>query len=89
MIGTKLVLTSFIAFAMLATTATTILTQEAYAKHHTHPKILDLINVPYDTREDCGTNWQGNFHLSLGNASLSIPPGMCFPDYGATMGPST
>ncbi len=87
MISSKLVLTSFIAFAMLAMATTTILTQEAYAKHHT--QILDLVNVPYDTREYCGTNWQGSFHLSLGNASLSVPAGMCFPDYGATMGPAT
>jgi hypothetical protein len=78
---------SFTAFAMLAMALTTIVTQEAYAKHH--PKILNLVHVPYDTRAFCGTNWQGNFHLSLGNASLSVPAGMCFPDYGATMGPAT
>jgi hypothetical protein len=89
MINSKLVLASFIAFVMLAMAATTIVTQEAYAKHTTHPKILNLVHVPYDTRAYCGTNWQGNFHLSLGNASLSVPAGMCFPDYDATMGPSS
>jgi hypothetical protein len=89
MINSKIVLVSFVAFAMLAMAATTIVTQEVYAKHHAQPKILDLVHVPYDTRAYCGTNWQGNFHLSLGNASLSVPAGMCFPDYGATMGPAT
>jgi hypothetical protein len=87
MINSKPVLASFIAFSVLAIAATATVTQEAYAKHHA--KILNLVNVPYDTRAYCGTNWQGNFHLSLGNASLSVPAGMCFPDYGATMGPAT
>ena len=88
MIRSKLALTSFIAFAILAMAATSIVTEEAFAKHP-QPKVLNLVHVPYDTRAFCGTNWQGNFHLSLGNASLSVPAGMCFPDYGATMGPSS
>jgi hypothetical protein len=94
MINSKLVLVSFIAFAILAMATTTILTQEAYAKHK-QPKILNLVNVRYGAF--CGMNWQGKFHLSLGNASLSIPPGyppytpsvMCIPDYSMTLGPST
>jgi hypothetical protein len=92
MINIKLPLASFIAFAILAMAATTIVTQEAYAKHHAQhakPKILDLVNVPYDPHKFCGMNYQGNFSLSLGNASLSVPAGMCVPDYSATMGPST
>ncbi|MFZ0511720.1 MAG: hypothetical protein WAM14_08955 [Candidatus Nitrosopolaris sp.] len=74
----KLVLASFIAFAMLAMAATTIVTQEAYAKH-TH----------YHYGAYCGTNWQGTFHLSVGNAALSIPAGMCIPDNTETLGPSS
>lgn len=84
----KLALASFIAFAILAMAVTSIVTEKAFAKHP-QPKVLNLVHVPYDTRAFCGTNWQGNFHLSLGNASLSIPAGMCFPDYDATMGPSS
>jgi hypothetical protein len=87
MTNNKLVL-AFIAFTMLAMAATTIVTQEAYAKHHSHPKILNLVHVPYNIAF-CGMNYQGNFHLSRGNASLSIPAGMCFPDYSATMGPAS
>jgi hypothetical protein len=94
MVNTKLVLVSLIAFAMIAMATTTILTQEAYAKHK-QPKILNLVNARYGAF--CGMNWQGKFHFSLGNASLSIPPGylpytpyaMCVPDYTMTLGPST
>jgi hypothetical protein len=89
MINSKIILASFVAFAMLAMAATTIVTQEAYAKHHAHPKILDLVHVPYDPHKFCGMNYQGKFHLSLGNASLSVPAGMCVPDYSATMGPAS
>lgn len=92
MVESKFVLTSSIAFAMLAMAITTtiITQQEAYAKHHhMHAMILNLVHVPYDTRAFCGMNWQGNFYLSLGNASLSVPAGMCFPAYSATMGPSS
>lgn len=89
MIQSKLVLTSSIAFVILAMAATAVVTPEAYAKHHMHATILNLVHVPYDIRAFCGMNWQGNFHLSLGNASLSVPAGMCFPDYSATMGPSS
>lgn len=67
MTNTKLILTSIIAFVMIAMTGTTIITQ-VYAD-------------PF-----CGMNYQGSFHLSVGDPSLSIPPGyppytpLCIPD---------
>ena len=73
MINSKLVLASFIASAMLAMAATTMVTQ-AYA---------DLFcGIPGDKT----TNYQGAFHVSPGFPSLSIPPGyppwtpLCLPD---------
>jgi hypothetical protein len=73
MINSKLVSASFIASAMLAMAATTIVTQ-AYA---------DLFcGIPGDKT----TNYQGAFHVSPGFPSLSIPPGyppwtpLCLPD---------
>ncbi|MGC2681293.1 MAG: hypothetical protein WA323_05440 [Candidatus Nitrosopolaris sp.] len=71
MTNNKLVLASFIAFAMLAMVATTIVTQETYA-------------VKYRIGAFCGSNWQGSFHLSAGDPSLSIPPG-CTPDNTETL----
>jgi hypothetical protein len=44
MIKSKLVLASFIAFAILAMATTTMVTQEVYAKH-TQPKILNLVHA--------------------------------------------
>ena len=73
----KLVLASFIAFAMLAMAGTTIVTQEAYAKH-TH----------YHYGAYCGTNYQGTFHWRAAQPSLSIPAD-CLPDYTETLGPSS
>lgn len=73
----KLVLASFIAFVMLAMTATTTVMQEAYAAH-TH----------YHYGAYCGTNWQGTFHLRAAQPSLSIPAG-CYPDWTETLGPSS
>lgn len=74
MINNKLVLASFIAFAMLAMVATTIVRQETYAATLTY------------VGDDCEKNWQGSFHHSVGNPSLSIPPQfppwtpLCTPD---------
>jgi hypothetical protein len=84
MTNNKLVLASFIAFAMLAMAATTIVTQETYATTLTY--VGDYF---------CGKNWQGSFHVSVGDPSLSIPPGyppwtpLCVPDYTKTLGPSS
>jgi hypothetical protein len=77
MINNKLVWASFIALAMFALAATTIITQETYAVHVGGAGLGDGY---------CGTNWQGSFHLSLGDPSLSIPPGMCMPDRTSTLG---
>jgi hypothetical protein len=77
MANNKLVLGSFVAFAMLAMTASTIATQETYAVHVGGAGLGDGY---------CGTNWQGSFHISLGNPSLSIPGGMCMPDKTSTLG---
>jgi hypothetical protein len=44
MTNRELFLASFIAFAILAMAPTIIVTQEAYAKEHTHPKILTMKN---------------------------------------------
>jgi hypothetical protein len=44
MTNRDLFLASFIAFLILAVAATIIVTQEAYAKEHTHPKILNMKN---------------------------------------------
>lgn len=74
----KLVLTSFTAFAVIAMAATTIVTQETYA-------------ATYVGDYFCGKNWQGSFHVSEGDPSLSIPPGyppwapLCIPDNTATL----
>jgi hypothetical protein len=71
MTNNKLVLTSFIAFAMITSVATTIVTQ-AYADSFC------------GTGKQ--TNYQGSFHVSRGFPSLSIPPGyspwtpLCLPD---------
>jgi hypothetical protein len=73
----KLVLGSFVAFAMLAMAASTIATQETYAVHVGGAGLGDGY---------CGTNWQGSFHISIGNPSLSIPAGMCMPDKTSTLG---
>jgi hypothetical protein len=75
MTNNKLVLASFIAFAMLAMVATTIATQETYA-------------VKYRIGAFCGMNWQGTFHLRAAQPSLSIPAG-CLPDYTKTLGPAS
>jgi hypothetical protein len=76
MINNKLVWASFIALAMFALAAT-IITQETYAVHVGGAGLGDGY---------CGTNWQGSFHLSLGDPSLSIPSGMCMPDRTSTLG---
>ena len=73
----KLVLGSFVAFAMLAMAASTIATQETYAVHVGGAGLGDGY---------CGTNWQGSFHISIGDPSLSIPGGMCMPDKTSTLG---
>jgi hypothetical protein len=71
----KLVFTSFVTFAMITVVATTIVTHEAYA-----------VTLTYVGDSFCGKNYQGSFHLSVGNPSLSIPPGyppwtpLCLPD---------
>ncbi|MGA9154054.1 MAG: hypothetical protein WBZ36_26025 [Candidatus Nitrosopolaris sp.] len=77
MANNKLVLGSFVAFAMLAMAASTIATQETYAVHVGGAGLGDGY---------CGTNWQGSFHISLGDPSLSIPGGMCMPDKTSTLG---
>jgi hypothetical protein len=80
MINSKLVLVSFIAFAILAMAATTIVTQEAYAE--------SFCGIPGDKN----TNYQGAFHVSPGFPSLSIPPGyppwtpLCLPDNSLSAG---
>ena len=78
---TSLVLASFVAFTMLAIAATIIVTQETYAAH-------GRIYVGGAGLGDgyCGTNWQGSFHISIGNPTLSIPGGMCMPDKTSTLG---
>jgi hypothetical protein len=89
MTNSKLLLAPFIADVMLSR-ATTTVKQEAFAKHQTHPKNIESIESGscLDMRKFCGINYQSKFHLSLGNVSLSIPAGMCFPDYEARMGPA-
>ena len=77
MANNKLVLGSFVAFAILAMAASKIATQETYAVHVGGAGLGDGY---------CGTNWQGSFHISLGNPSLSIPGGMCMPDKTSTLG---
>jgi hypothetical protein len=77
MANNKLVLGSFVAFVMLAMAASTIATQETYAVHVGGAGLGDGY---------CGTNWQGSFHISIGNPSLSIPGGMCMPDKTSTLG---
>jgi hypothetical protein len=77
MADNKLVLGSFVAFAMLAMAASTIATQETYAVHVGGAGLGDGY---------CGTNWQGSFHISLGDPSLSIPGGLCMPDKTSTLG---
>lgn len=75
MTNNKLVLTSFTAFAMITMTATMIGTQETYA-----------VTIKYFGDTFCGKNYQGSFHLGVGNPSLSIHPGyqpwtpLCVPD---------
>lgn len=59
-----LILTSFTAFAMITMAAAMIGTQEAYAA-----------TIEYVVDTFCGKNYQGSFHLGVGNPSLSIPPG--------------
>ena len=76
MANNKLVLGS-LAFVMLAMAASTIATQETYAVHVGGAGLGDGY---------CGTNWQGSFHISVGNPSLSIPGGMCMPDKTSTLG---
>ncbi|MGC2571281.1 MAG: hypothetical protein WA364_07190 [Candidatus Nitrosopolaris sp.] len=67
-----------VVLAMLAATAaTTIVTQQTYAVHVGGAGLGDGY---------CGTNWQGSFHISLGNPTLSIPAGMCMPDRTSTLG---
>jgi hypothetical protein len=75
MINSKIVLVVLAMLAMAA--ATTIVTQESYA-----------VQVGGAGRGDgfCGKNWQGSFHISIGNPSLSIPGGMCMPDKTSTLG---
>ena len=77
MANNKLVLGPFVAFVMLAMAASTIATQETYAVHVGGAGLGDGF---------CGKNWQGSFHWSLGNPSLSIPAGMCMPDKTSTLG---
>jgi hypothetical protein len=77
MANNKLVLGSFVAFAMLAMAASTIATQETYAVHVGGAGLGDGY---------CGKNWQGSFHISIGDPSLSIPAGMCMPDKTSTLG---
>jgi len=77
MANNKLVLGSFVAFAILAMAASTIATQETYAVHVGGAGLGDGY---------CGTNWQGSFHISLGNPSLSIPGGLCMADKTSTLG---
>lgn len=77
MANNKLVLGSFVAFAILAMAASTIATQVTYAVHVGGAGLGDGY---------CGTNWQGHFHISLGNPSLSIPGGLCMPDKTSTLG---
>ena len=79
----KLVMVSLVAFAMLAIAATAILTQETYAVHK-HGRIY--VGGAGLGDGYCGTNWQGSFHISVGNPSLSIPGGMCMPDKTSTLG---
>ena len=62
---------------MAAMAATTIVTQQIYAVHVGGAGLGDGY---------CGTNWQGSFHISLGNPTLSIPAGMCMPDRTSTLG---
>jgi hypothetical protein len=75
MANNKLILTSFSAIAMITMAATMIATQETYAA-----------TITYVGDTFCGKNYQGSFHLSVGNPSLSIPPGHppwtppCLPD---------
>ncbi len=55
MISSELVLTSLIAFAMLAMGAMNDNPNAGgICKHHTHAKILDLVHLPYNAREHCG-----------------------------------
>jgi hypothetical protein len=77
-ISNKLALTTFIAFSMIAIaamSATTIVTQGAYAQP-----------ITWRAGTYCGTNYQDSFHVSPGFPSLSIPPGyppwtpLCLPD---------
>jgi hypothetical protein len=80
MINNKLALTSFIAFGIIAMTATTIVVQETYAQP-----------ISWYPGAFCGKNWQGSFHVSPGFPSLSIPPGyppwtpLCLPDNTKTI----
>jgi len=62
---------------LAATAATTIVIQQTYAVHVGGAGLGDGY---------CGTNWQGSFHISLGNPTLSIPAGMCMPDRTSTLG---
>ena len=80
MINSKIVLVVVAILAMVA--VTTIVTQETYAAHR-----HGVVHVGGAGLGDgyCGTNWQGSFHLSLGNPSLSIPAGMCMPDATSTL----
>ena len=79
MTNNKFVLTSFIAFALIAMAATTIVTQETYAQP-----------ITWIVGASCGSNYQGSFHVSPGFPSLSIPPGyppytpLCLPDNSKT-----
>ncbi len=57
MTNNKLVLASFVAFAMLAMVATTIVTQETYAAHK-HGRIF--VGGAGLGDGYCGTNWQGS-----------------------------
>ena len=50
------------------TTYLEMATQETYAVHVGGAGLGDGF---------CGKNWQGSFHWSLGNPSLSIPAGIC------------
>lgn len=79
----KLVLVSLVIFAMLTIAATTILTQATYAAHK-HGRIY--VGGAGLGDGFCGKNWQGSFHWSLGDPSLSIPAGMCMPDKTSTLG---
>ena len=77
MINSRIVLGSLVAIAMLAMVASTLATQETYALHVGGAGLGDGY---------CGTNWQGSFHISLGDPKLSIPAGMCMADRTSTLG---